>query len=98
MDGVLVGWLAQCCESEIIFVGSGSHFPPSFGSGSYLNSFGSDPKHSLFHNANDFKWLYYRYRFESKFFQENVRLIRYIFNVIITGIKLLIFLMIFSKI
>jgi hypothetical protein len=52
---------------DIFFV-SGSHFPPSFGSGSkkivtdpdllvksFGSSFGSDPKHSLFHNANDFK-------------------------------------------
>jgi hypothetical protein len=56
----------QCCGSETIFFGSGSHFPSSFGSGSgsYLlaksfgSSFGSDPKHSLFHNANDLKWLF----------------------------------------
>jgi hypothetical protein len=23
-----------------------------------VKSFGSDPKHSIFHNANDFKWLF----------------------------------------
>jgi hypothetical protein len=59
----------QCCGSVTIFFESGSYFPPSFGSGSEKNSygsgsylvksfgssFGSDPKHSLFHNANDFK-------------------------------------------
>jgi hypothetical protein len=25
---------------------------------SFGSSFGSDPKHSLFHNANDLKWLF----------------------------------------
>jgi hypothetical protein len=28
----------QCCGSETIFFGSGSHFPSSFGSGSFLTS------------------------------------------------------------
>jgi hypothetical protein len=28
-----------------------------YGSG-FGYKFGSDPKHSLFHNANDFKWLF----------------------------------------
>jgi hypothetical protein len=28
----------QCCGSETFFFGSGSHFPSSFGSGSYLTS------------------------------------------------------------
>jgi hypothetical protein len=65
----------QCCGFVTIFFGSGSHFPPSFGSGyeknsyksgsgsyfvkSFGSSFRSDPEHSLFHNANDFKWLLY---------------------------------------
>jgi hypothetical protein len=59
---------------------------------SFGSSFGSDPKHSLFHNANDFKWLFID--FKANF---SKKMLDYcIFNVII--IKLLIFLMIFSKI
>jgi hypothetical protein len=39
---------------------------------SFGSSFGPDPKHSLFHNVNDFKWLFIDLK--SKFFKENVRL------------------------
>jgi hypothetical protein len=57
------------------------------------SSFGSDPKHSLFHNVNDFKLFFFidcKANFSKKIIDYRIS------NVII--IKLLIFLMISSKI
>jgi hypothetical protein len=56
----------QCCGSETIFSDPDPIFrrvlepdtDPTWLVKSFGSSFGSDPKHALFHNANDFKWLF----------------------------------------